>query len=202
MAKRPLLIITLLLLMYGHAFADSPSLILRGGIFLPNGTASGGAKQGLADFDSGVSVSGGVAIPLAPYADLEVTAGYYTGERNLSAPGSASSTTLTGVPLLAAVKFVHETEMLRLTTGAGGGYLIATVEETNPIGTATAHGGALSYLLTAGASYHLTGRLSLGADVTWFKSEPTIDLTAIGERKSPWDVGGTVISLTLGWRFQ
>lgn len=201
MFRRLTATVTLLVFLSASAFAESPSLIVRGGVFLPNGTSSGGAKQGLSDFDSGSSVTGGVVIPVAPYADLELTGGYYTAKRSVSIPGSSNRTIVTGIPLMAVVKIAHDIDPFRIFAGAGGGYLIASVEATNMVGTATAHGNALAYLLTAGGSCPLTDRLSLGADVTWFRAEPTIDLTAISARKSTWDLGGTTLSITLGWSF-
>lgn len=195
-----LAILISMILTAGHASAERSYLVVKGGMFTPNGTSTSGTSPGLGSFDAGTSLHAGFGHHLAPYAVIEGGVGFYTAEYPGAFGDPSSTLTCTGIPVTLLLKGVIRNERLELSAGAGAGYFSASLEHSYPGGSTTAHGAELGYLLTGGIAYLLTDSFSAGFDATWFDSRPMIDLATAGGKRE-WNVGGLNLNLSLTYRF-
>lgn len=186
--------------------ADTGYFSVKGGLFLPNGSAGSGLKT----FDTGYSTELAIGFRPDTYAALEIGTGFFSASGTVTDADSKSVKRIYSVPVTATAKAILDLEKFELFCGAGVGYYFAFVDNKTDFYTGgiapvdeSSHGNALGYHAVLGGDYKVSENFRLGADFKWFVAKPELELTSAQNVKTrtKWDIGGTVMNLGLKYLY-
>lgn len=178
----------------------------RGSAFLPNDR-----DDGLSDFDTGWGAEAFAGYPITPEFAIEAGVGYYRTKWSDEADLLPESTKVSAIPLtLTAKGFVPIGERARLYAGGGLGAYFAKAEiegSWKEVGAEVAASDSsdetvFGYHVVFGGEVTMSPRLSLDAQVKWFRAEAdfsffgdTVNATSVEP-----DIGGVLLSVGLLFR--
>jgi outer membrane protein W len=184
------------------AYAEGEYATFKAGGFLPNG--NGSSTGDLKDYDTGLNVEVAAGFTLAPYVAIEAATGYFGTSRSYNYNFDSNlptKDTVSGVPLTLSIKGIVGTERADFFAGAGAGYYFCILDQKTPTLNMTQHGNALGYHIVGGIDFKINEQWALGAEAKWFTTKPKFEnIRAIGQ-KTEWEMGGTLMNLTVKYRF-
>jgi opacity protein-like surface antigen len=175
----------------------------RGSVFLPNDRV-----DGLSDFDTGWGLEAFAGLPIGPNFGIEAGVGYCRTEWSDSGEAIKEQSIVSAVPLtLTAKGYVPVGTLGRVYAGAGIGAYFAKAEiegswkeEGIEIAASdSSNDTAFGYHVVFGGEFAINPRLSLDAQVKWFRAEPKFSFfeNSADANSATVDIGGVLLSLGL-----